>query len=256
MDLTIVTFIIVGFLAEIIDGSLGMAYGVSCNSFLLSLGIPAITPALASACVHASELFTTAVSGISHFKLGNIDKKVFQRLLIPGIIGGMLGAYILSSFPGNLLKPYISAYLLLMGLWIVIKAFTGNQKERDFRKRHLIPLGAVGGFFDAIGGGGWGPIVTTTLVAGGKHPRFAVGSVNAAEFFVTVSESIVFILALGGLMSQNWQIIVGLIFGGVIAAPMAAVVTKKLPVRLFMVFVGLLIAFLRIRTILMTYKII
>jgi hypothetical protein len=253
MDLNILVFVIVGFLAEMIDGSLGMAYGVSCNSFLMSLGVPAITPALASACVHASELFTTAVSSISHFKLGNIDKKTFQRLLFPGIIGGMLGAYILSSFPGNMLKPYISAYLFIIGIWIIIKAFGKGQKETEFKKRHLMPLGAVGGFFDAIGGGGWGPIVTSTLVAGGKNPRFAVGSVNAAEFFVTVSESIVFILALGALMSRNWQIIVGLIFGGVIAAPLAAVLTKKLPTRPFMITVGLLISFLSIRTLIFMF---
>ena len=241
-------FVIVGFLAEMIDGSLGMAYGVSCNSFLMSLGVPAITPALASACVHASELFTTAVSGVSHMKLGNIDKKTFQGLLFPGIIGGMLGAYIITSIPGGALKPYVNAYLLIMGILIIYKAFGKHIKEQEFGKRHLLPLGAVGGFFDAIGGGGWGPIVTSTLVAGGKNPRFAVGSVNAAEFFVTVSESIVFVLALGSLMSQNWQIIVGLIFGGVIAAPMAAVTTKKIPIKPFMITVGLLISFLSIRT--------
>jgi len=255
VDLNILVFVLVGFVAQMIDGALGMAYGVSCNSFLLGLGIPALTPALASACVHASELFTTAVSGISHMKLGNVDKTVFQRLLIPGVIGGMLGAYILSSLPGNLLKPYVAIYLIIMGIVIIIKGFKKEHKEREFSKRHLVPLGLVGGFFDAIGGGGWGPIVTTTLVAGGKHPRYAVGSVNSSEFFVTVSESIVFILAFGALMSQNWQIIVGLIFGGVLAAPFAAMITKKLPTRLFMVLVGLLIMFTSIRTLLMVYHI-
>ena len=253
MDLNILIYVAVGFLAELIDGSLGMAYGVSCNSFLLSLGIPSITPALASACVHASELFTTAVSGVSHMKLGNIDKKTFQRLLFPGIVGGMLGAYVITSLPGNLLKPYVTVYLLIMGILIIYKAFGKHLKEKAFGKRHLMPLGAVGGFFDAIGGGGWGPIVTSTLVAGGKNPRFAVGSVNSAEFFVTVSESIVFVLALGTLMSQNWHIIVGLIFGGILAAPIAAGMTKKLPTKAFMIMVGLLISFLSIRTLVLMY---
>lgn len=242
MDYNIVIFIIFGFIAQLIDGALGMAYGVSSNAFFLSLGIP---PAIASACIHTSEMFTTAVSGISHFKFGNIDKKIFLRLLIPGVIGGVLGAYILTELPGGKIKPFVSLYLLLMGLWILIKVVRKTHQIKT--KSRLIPLGLAGGFFDAIGGGGWGPIVTTTLVANGNQPRYAIGSVNAAEFFVTVAESITFFATIGTLLFQHWEKIVGLMIGGVIAAPFAAWVCKKLPHKVLMLLVGLLITGLSIR---------
>jgi len=242
MDYNIVIFIIFGFIAQLIDGALGMAYGVSSNAFFLSLGIP---PAIASACIHTSEMFTTAVSGISHFKFGNIDKKIFLRLLIPGVIGGVLGAYILTELPGGKMKPFVSLYLLMMGLWILIKVVRKTHQIKT--KSRLIPLGLAGGFFDAIGGGGWGPIVTTTLVANGNQPRYAIGSVNAAEFFVTVAESITFFATIGTLLFQHWEKIVGLMIGGVIAAPFAAWVCKKLPHKVLMLLVGLLITGLSIR---------
>jgi len=242
MDYNIVIFIIFGFIAQLIDGALGMAYGVSSNAFFLSLGVP---PAIASACIHTSEMFTTAVSGISHFKFGNIDKKIFLRLLIPGVIGGVLGAYILTELPGGKIKPFVSLYLLMMGLWILIKVVRKTHQIKT--KSRLIPLGLAGGFFDAIGGGGWGPIVTTTLVANGNQPRYAIGSVNAAEFFVTVAESITFFATIGTLLFQHWEKIVGLMIGGVIAAPFAAWVCKKLPHKVLMLLVGLLITGLSIR---------
>jgi len=242
MDDHIIIFIIFGFIAQIIDGALGMAYGVSSNAFFLSLGVP---PAIASACIHTSEMFTTAVSGISHFKFGNIDKKIFLRLLIPGVIGGVLGAYILTELPGGKIRPFVSLYLLMMGLWILIKVVRKTHQIK--RKTRLIPLGLVGGFFDATGGGGWGPIVTTTLVANGNQPRYAIGSVNAAEFFVTVAESITFFATIGTLLFQHWEKIVGLMIGGVIAAPFAAWVCKKLPHKVLMLLVGLLITGLSIR---------
>ena len=242
MDYNIVIFIIFGFIAQLIDGALGMAYGVSSNAFFLSLGVP---PRIASACIHTSEMFTTAVSGISHFKFGNIDKKIFLRLLIPGVIGGVLGAYILTELPGGKIKPFVSLYLLLMGLWILIKVVRKTHQIKT--KSRLIPLGLAGGFFDAIGGGGWGPIVTTTLVANGNQPRYAIGSVNAAEFFVTVAESITFFATIGTLLFQHWEKIVGLMIGGVIAAPFAAWVCKKLPHKVLMLLVGLLITGLSIR---------
>ena len=242
MDDHIIIFIIFGFIAQIIDGALGMAYGVSSNAFFLSLGVP---PSIASACIHTSEMFTTAVSGISHFKFGNIDKKIFLRLLIPGVIGGVLGAYILTELPAGKIKPFISLYLLIMGLWILIKVVRKSPQIKA--KSRLVPLGLVGGFFDALGGGGWGPIVTTTLVANGNHPRYAIGSVNSAEFFVTVAESITFFAVIGGLMFQHWEKIVGLMIGGVIAAPFAAWVCKKLPRQVLMLLVGLLITGLSIR---------
>ena len=242
MDYNIVIFIIFGFIAQLIDGALGMAYGVSSNAFFLSLGV---LPVIASACIHTSEMFTTAVSGISHFKFENIDKKIFLRLLIPGVIGGVLGAYILTELPGGKIKPFVSLYLLMMGLWILIKVVRKTHQIKT--KSRLIPLGLAGGFFDAIGGGGWGPIVTTTLVANGNQPRYAIGSVNAAEFFVTVAESITFFATIGTLLFQHWEKIVGLMIGGVIAAPFAAWVCKKLPHKVLMLLVGLLITGLSIR---------
>jgi len=242
MDYNIIIFILFGFIAQLIDGALGMAYGVSSNAFFLSLGIP---PSIASACIHTSEMFTTAVSGISHFKLGNVDKKIFLRLLIPGVIGGVLGAYILTELPGGKIKPFVSLYLLIMGLWILVKIVRKTHQIKT--KSRLIPLGLAGGFFDAIGGGGWGPIVTTTLVANGNHPRYVIGSVNSAEFFVTVAESVTFFATIGTLLFQHWEKIVGLIIGGVIAAPFAAWVCKKLPHKVLMLLVGLLISGLSIR---------
>lgn len=237
----ICVFIGLGFVAQMIDGALGMAYGVSLTTFLLSVGV---APAAASASVHAAEIFTTAVSGLSHLSLGNVHKDLWKRLVIPGIIGGVAGAYILTAIPGETLKPLVSLYLLVMGLIILRKAF--KQATEGEVRTHLIPLGLLGGFCDAIGGGGWGPIVTTTLVARGNSPRFTIGSVNLAEFFVTTAESITFILTIGLV---HWKIILGLIIGGVLAAPLAAFVCKRLPARALMVLVGVLIIFLSLRTI-------
>lgn len=242
MDENIVIFILFGFIAQIIDGALGMAYGVSSNAFFLSLGIP---PSIASACIHTSEMFTTAVSGISHFKFGNVDRNIFLRLLIPGVIGGVLGAYILTELPAGKIKPFISIYLLIMGVFILIKVFKKTRHANT--KTRAIPLGLAGGFFDAIGGGGWGPIVTTSLVANGSHPRYAIGSVNSAEFFVTVAESITFFATIGALLFQHWEKIAGLMIGGVLAAPLAALVCRRLPHNVLMVLVGLLISALSIR---------
>jgi len=240
-------FIIVGFLAQMVDGALGMAYGVISNSLLLSVGVP---PAISSASVHFAEIFTTLISGVSHFRLGNVEKNLFKKLLIPGIIGGVIGAYILSNLDGDKVKPFIGIYLLIMGLRILFKAINFHKKseEKITKRRHYSILGLLGGFFDAIGGGGWGPIVTSTLVSDGKNPRKTIGSVNAAEFFVTVSEVIAFI----ALLSQfNWSVIVGLIIGGGLAAPIAALVTKKIPAKALMVSLGGVITILSIRMILL-----
>lgn len=242
MNENIIIFAIVGFFAQMIDGALGMAYGVCSTTFLLSIGIP---PAVASASVHTAEIFTSGVSGLFHLKFGNVDKKLFKKLLIPGIIGGILGAYILTSIPGKTIKPFVAIYLLIMGLLILRKAVKKIQKEKVVTK--LFPLGVVGGFFDAIGGGGWGPIVTSTLVARGNNPRLSIGSVNLAEFFVTIAEVATFFTMIGLL--QHWQIIFGLIIGGVIAAPLAAYVCKRLPSRVLMIVVGVLIIALSIRVI-------
>lgn len=243
----IMIFVLIGFLAQIIDGALGMAYGVSATAFLLSFGV---APALASASVHAAECVTTLFSGLSHLGFGNVEKELFKRLVIPGVIGAFLGAYILTRFPGDMLKPWISAYLLIIGLYILLKAF------RTFIPAsvtsHLIPLGLIGGFMDAIGGGGWGPIVVTTLVARGSNPRITIGSVNLAEFFVALTASITFVVSIGqGALNDLWPAIAGLAIGGAFAAPLAAYVTRRISTRLLMILVGTLIALLSLRTILM-----
>lgn len=241
-EYSIFVFILVGFLAQVIDGALGMAYGVSSNSFLLGIGVP---PAAASASVHMAEVVTTAISGFSHWKLGNINKKLAFSLVIPGVIGAVLGAYLLTNAPGDLLKPYISAYLLIMGIVILTKGLKKTDPEHK-EVKHISILGVVGGFFDAIGGGGWGPIVTTTLVASGSNPRFTIGSVNASEFFITFAQSVVFVFSLQ--FAEYWHVIVGLLVGGAVAAPLAALITKRLPVRPLMLMVGVLIILLSVRT--------
>ncbi len=243
IDPDILIFILFGFVAQMIDGCLGMAYGVASTTFLLSLGVP---PAVASACVHTSEVFTTGASGISHFKFGNVNRNIFLRLLIPGVTGGVTGAYILTELPGDKIKPFISLYLLIMGVMILINVFRKtNLKKTNMR---LAPLGLLGGFFDAIGGG-WGSIVTTTLVANGNQPRFAIGSVNSAEFFVTITISITFMFTIGMSLMQHWEKIAGLLIGGILAAPFAAYVCKRAPTRILMVMVGLLIIGLSARVI-------
>ena len=243
MEISIFVFMAIGFVAQLIDGSLGMAYGVSGNSFLLALGLP---PAVASASVHASEIFTTLISGLSHLKFGNIDKRMVLKLLIPGVIGGGLGAYVLTSLDGNVIKPYIAIYLLIMGIRILYKAFRPTpEHDREPKTGLLVGLGLAGGACDAIGGGGWGPVVTSTLISTGHSPRKTIGSVNFSEFFVTVTESVVFILTIG---LTHWKIIVGLLVGGVVAAPIGAFITKRLPTKAIMIIVGILIIGLQIRT--------
>ncbi len=238
-------FIIVGFLAQLIDGALGMAYGVSSNTFLLSIGVP---PAVASASVHAAEVVTTGVSGLSHWRLGNIDRSLFRRLVIPGVLGGVIGAYLLTEMPTEVIKPIVALYLGIMGA-IILRRAMHPIVEREVRTA-LAPLGVIGGFFDAIGGGGWGPIVTSTLVARGNNPRLTIGSVSMTEFFVTLSQSIVFILTLT-LTLENAQIILGLLIGGVIAAPLAAFAARYIPARPLMMAVGVLIIILSIRTLIL-----
>ena len=246
MEVTILLYVLVGFIAQMIDGALGMAYGVSSNTFLLSLGIP---PAAASASVHMAEVVTTGISGFSHWRLGNVDWKLVKRLLIPGVLGGVAGAYILTSIDGNIIKPWIAAYLLLMGGLIIYKAFTiiPRKKPDEYHGPKVSLLGVLGGFCDAIGGGGWGPVVTSTLVARGKFPRTTIGSVNFSEFFVTFAQSVVFVFTLN--FAEYWQIIVGLLVGGGIAAPLAARMATQLPVKTLMIMVGVLIIILSIRTI-------
>ena len=229
----------VGLTAQIVDGALGMAYGVTSTTFLLSTGVP---PAAASASVHVAEIFTTAFSGAAHWRLGNVNPALFKRLLIPGMIGAVAGAYLLTSVDGDAIKPFVSVYLLAMGLYILFKAFRAIRIRTE-PPNAVIPLALTGGFVDAIGGGGWGPVVTTSLVGSGQDPRTTIGSVNAAEFFVAVTSGLSFTL-LGGL--TTWTTIAGLVFGGLFAAPFAALLCRKLSPRVLMTIVGVLIASLSV----------
>ena len=226
-------YVLAGFVAQLIDGALGMAYGVSASSLLSVFGVE---PRVVSATVHAAECFTTGASGLSHHAFGNVDRTLFKRLLIPAVIGAVIGAYALTAIDGKVLKPYISVYLVVMGVVIIAKAFTRVPPKKV--TTHLAPLGFFGALVDAMCGGGWGPIVASNLIIRGTDTRITVGSVNAVEFFVTLSASITFFLTIG---LTHWNIIVALAIGGVIAAPLAAWAAKHIPHKPFMVLVGLLI---------------
>jgi uncharacterized protein len=225
-------FVAVGFAAQMIDGAIGMAYGVASTSVLLSIGIP---PAMASACVHAAETFTTAASGFAHWRLKNIDKGLVVRLAIPGMIGGGIGAYVLSNVPGNAVRPFVNAYLLALGCVILWRALNRVGHRPLLPALRVTVLGFFGGLLDAIGGGGWGAMVTTTLLGNGMPARTAIGSVSLAEFFVTSTISATFVMTIG---LSHWPIFAGLVAGGVIAAPFAALGAKHLPDRVLMVLVG------------------
>jgi len=237
-------FLVVGFLAQIVDGSLGMAYGVISSTVLLSFGVP---PATASASVHAAEVFTTAASAGSHAVNKNVNWKLFGPLALGGVFGGMAGAFLLTSIDGALIKPWITAYLGVMGLVILWRAWRGIR-ARPFPVKLSPPLGLIGGFFDAVGGGGWGPTVTTTLVGAGDEPRRSIGTANAAEFFVTSAISATFLAA---LLTGHWETadglgdhaaaVAGLILGGLIAAPFAGFVVRIAPVRGLTFAVGVLV---------------
>lgn len=239
MWIDVLLYMGIGFAAQLVDGAIGMAYGLIAT-ILLSSGLP---PATASACVHAAEVFTTGASGASHWRFGNVDRDLLVRLAVPGVIGGGAGALLLSSFPGETLRPVVSAYLLVMGLIILRRAWKGARQVSE-PPRNVAALGIVGGFLDAVGGGGWGPMVATTLIGRGATPRYAIGSVNLAEFFVTFTITITFLFTIG---LELWPIIAGLILGGVLAAPFAAYVTQRLPTKRLMMVVGTIICALSAR---------
>jgi uncharacterized protein len=233
-------FIAVGFAAQLIDGAIGMAYGITATSILMSFGV---SPAAASASIHTAEVFTTAASGTAHWRMGNIDRTLVLRLAIPGMIGGAAGAYLLATVPGDRIRPFVSAYLLVMGIAILWRAF--NTAPRAVTPdRHVGKLGFLGGFLDAVGGGGWGAMVTTTLIGRGMTPRIAIGSANAAEFFVTVTVTAAFVATIG---LTHWPVIIGLIIGGVAAAPFAAYAAKHLPDRPVTILVGVVVTALSLR---------
>jgi uncharacterized membrane protein YfcA len=236
-------FAAVGFAAQLVDGALGMAYGVISTSVLLSFGV---SPANASASVHAAKVFTGVASGVSHIAYGNIDWKLLVLLAGGGAVGGGLGAFVLTSVPGEAVKPYVVAWLGLMGLVILYRAWR-QTRPRVFSWRAPLPLGLVGGLFDAIGGGGWGPVVTSSLMGAGADPRKAIGTTNAAEVFVAIATSATFLASLlsghwntHGLRGLLWSL-GGLVAGGVIAAPIAGWMTKVMPLRLLTWLVGFVV---------------
>lgn len=236
-------YLLIGLAAQLVDGALGMAYGVTCTSFLLSMGV---TPAISSASVHVAEMFTTGASAISHLRFKNINKKLFKSLLIPGVLGAVTGAYLLSDvIDGNVIKPYMAFYMLILGVIIIRKAIQKNFTKSKTKRIGL--LAASGGFLDSIGGGGWGPIVTSTLLGQGRDPRYTIGSVNAAEFAITFASGITFLIFHG---VNSWQVVLGLIVGGVIAAPLGALVVGRVKRKPLMLTVGILVILLSLRTIL------
>lgn len=233
----------VGFAAQLVDGALGMAYGVVSSTVLLSMGVP---PATTSASVHAAKVFTGAASAASHIYHRNIGWRLLLLLSVGGVAGGIAGAYLLTSIDGALIKPYVVGWLAIMGLVILYRAWKGAS-PKPFSWRSPMPLGFAGGFFDAVGGGGWGPVVTSTLMGGGADPRQAIGTTNAAEFFVASAISAAFLAA---LLSGHWETdglrqhvssVAGLIAGGIVAAPVAGWMTKVLPLRLLTWVVGFLV---------------
>jgi uncharacterized membrane protein YfcA len=224
----------IGFAAQMVDGALGMAFGQISSTLLIAMGVP---PAAASAGVHTAETFTTAVSGISHVAHRNVDWRLFFRLVVPGVIGGVLGAYVLTSVDAGVAKPFVLAYLTGLGLYLFYRGVMHRHTEKT--PRIVSPLGLIGGFLDAAGGGGWGGIVTSNLLVQGSNPRKTIGSVNTAEFFLTVTISATFIATLG------WQAFttatLGLLIGGVCAAPFGAWIAKRVNADTLLTFVGALL---------------
>ena len=223
-----------GFLAQLVDGSLGMGFGASSSSILLTYGI---APAVVSATVHFSEIATTAASGTSHWKFENVHKPTLLKLAIPGSISAFIGAGVLTFIHGNYIKPFIALFLLSMGFYILYQFLFKRTHEHhthvgDLSSFKVIPQGAIAGFLDAIGGGGWGPVNTPLLLSSKKiQPRYAIGTVSASEFFVTSSAAISFIIFLG-LTQINWFAVIALSVGGMLAAPISAYLVKILPINI------------------------
>ena len=229
---------LVGVLAEIVAGSMGMGYGVICTTTLLFLGIP---PHAVSASIHSAESFTTAAGSISHIRLKNVSKSLVKRLAIPAVFGAVIGAVSLTylgEYYSKITKTIISFYTLYLGIQILSNAFKNKQDKKLKRKTNLTRLGVIGGFIDSFAGGGWGPLVTGTLIKNSFTPRFAVGSSTVAKFILTLTAAITFIFTLG---IQHWNIILGLLIGGIFTAPFSAMLTAKLPVKSMFIIIGTLV---------------
>ncbi len=229
-------FILAGFLAQLVDGVLSMGYGVTSATCLMSLGV---NPVAVSAAIHTSEIFTTAASGYSHYKFGNVNKKLFRHLVIPGVTGAVLGALAL-VFLGDrfsaYLMPLIALYAGFLGLRILVKAFRTQIQNKKVKR--IGWLAGVGGFLDSFGGGGWGPIVTSSLIAKGRSPKYTIGSVSLTEFFVTLSSAFTFLFTIG---ISHWNVVLGLLIGGMLAAPIGARLAGRLPRKTMMILVGIMV---------------
>lgn len=241
MESTIILYIVIGFFAQLVDGSLGMGYKATSTTILLSTGVP---PVVASASVHTAGVFTSAVGGFAHWKMGNFAWDLFIALVIPGIIGAVIGVAVLTSMPTAIIKPAVAFYQLILGGLLITRAIWGAGLDLSFVRKEAV--GGIGGFFDAVGGGGWGAIVNGTMIAKGtRKPRRVIGSANIAEWFVTIVQVVAFMM-----MFHDFQLtpVLGLIIGGVPAAPMAALITRRLPVQKLMAAVGGLLVILSVRT--------
>lgn len=247
MDEKFFWMLAVGFFAQLVDGALGMGYGVVSTTLLLSGGL---NPAVISGSIHTAEMFSSGASGFSHYRFGNVNKKLFKALLIPGVLGAIAGALLL-SYAGDAfsqwIRPVISIYTLLLGIKILSNAFKDKPKPQKVTRAGW--LAGAGGFLDSFGGGGWGPLVTSTLISKGRTPKYVIGSVSLTEFFVTMASAITFFFVLG---VSHWQSIVGLIVGGVIAAPFAARLVGKLPIKKMFIGVAVIVILSSIRIIWMS----
>jgi siroheme synthase-like protein len=238
LDKNFPLMVLAGFLAQIVDGALGMGYGVTSATIMLSAGV---NPAAISGSIHTAEMFASGASGYSHYKFGNVNKKLFKALLIPGVIGAILGAILLTQLGQThleYLRPIMAAYTMFLGIRILITAFRKQQQQKKFKRYGL--LAGAGGFLDSFGGGGWGPIVTTTLITKGRSPKYVIGSVSLTEFFVTLASAFTFFTLLG---VSHWQAILGLVIGGLVAAPMAAKLAGRLPRKTSFILLGALVIF-------------
>lgn len=238
-------FLGAGFIFSMIDGAIGMSYGVTSTAFSLSMGIP---PASASMGVHLSEIMSNGIAGWMHYKMGNVNWKMFKMLIIPGIIGGVAGAYLLSSLEHyeEYTKPVVSLYTLILGGVILSKAFKISRKRVGGKIKKIGLLGLFGGFIDAVGGGGWGSIVLSTLIAGGRNARFSLGTVKLTRFFIATMSSLTFFTM---LKSAHWEAIAGLVIGSALASPIAAKVSNKISAKSIMVAVGIIVILVSIRSI-------
>ncbi|HCW08819.1 MAG TPA: ABC transporter permease [Cytophagales bacterium] len=237
-----------GFLAQLVDGALGMGYGVTSTTVLLSIGVnlPAI-----SGSVHTAEMFSSGISGYSHYKFGNVNKKLFKTLLIPGVLGAIAGAYLLAKLGteyANYVRPVLAFYTLFLGAKIIRNVFRKNTGQKKVKRVGW--LAGAGGFLDSFGGGGWGPLVTSTLISKGKSPRYVIGSVSITEFFVTLASALTFFALLG---VSHWPVILGLILGGALAAPIAARLVGKLPLKAMFLSVGALVIIWSLRILLKSF---